>query len=312
MSELIEALLKNRAKDLLKGVTNLLQDEKLVERFYNHPLVYALYDGEFSGKAGLQKSSNAINKRKLPSYIPARTFALSLLGVLGVEGTTAANSVQALRDTINKINVEDIGSETLESMKQALLAMVDDAQGDVNRLRVSVENWYDGTMDRVSGWYKRRVQWIIFGLGLLAAVVLNVDTIYIANTLLYDIPLRTSLVAAAQEYAKGDATTRETAAKQRLEESLERIQQLGLPIGWSKRSDISGSTLKPRTEQNKFLMIFGWVFTGLAVSLGAPFWFDLLNKIMVIRSTVKPHEKSPEETSEDRQNAQQHQNSNNS
>jgi hypothetical protein len=45
----------------------------------------------------------------------------------------------------------------------------------------------------------------------------------------------------------------------------------------------------------------GWLLTALAISLGAPFWFDLLNKIMVIRSTVKPHEKSPEEASEDRQ-----------
>jgi hypothetical protein len=36
--------------------------------------------------------------------------------------------------------------------------------------------------------------------------------------------------------------------------------------------------------------------------LGAPFWFDVLNKFMVIRSTVKPYEKSPPEASEDRQN----------
>ena len=29
--------------------------------------------------------------------------------------------------------------------------------------------------------------------------------------------------------------------------------------------------------------------------LGAPFWFDVLNRLMVIRSTVKPKEKSPDE-----------------
>jgi hypothetical protein len=39
--------------------------------------------------------------------------------------------------------------------------------------------------------------------------------------------------------------------------------------------------------------------TGLAVSLGAPFWFDLLNKFIVVRSTVKPTEKSgPEKAKE--------------
>jgi hypothetical protein len=49
------------------------------------------------------------------------------------------------------------------------------------------------------------------------------------------------------------------------------------------------------------LPLLGWLLTAGAISLGAPFWFDLLNKFMVIRSTVKPHEKSLEEGSEDRQ-----------
>jgi hypothetical protein len=47
--------------------------------------------------------------------------------------------------------------------------------------------------------------------------------------------------------------------------------------------------------------VLGWLLTALAVMLGAPLWFDVLNQIMVIRSTVKPHEKSGEEASMDRQ-----------
>ena len=39
--------------------------------------------------------------------------------------------------------------------------------------------------------------------------------------------------------------------------------------------------------------------TGFALSLGAPFWFDMLNKFMVVRATVKPHEKSQDEGSKD-------------
>lgn len=48
------------------------------------------------------------------------------------------------------------------------------------------------------------------------------------------------------------------------------------------------------------LTIFGWLLTAVAVSLGAPFWFDTLNKLVVVRSTVKPKEKSAEEASKDR------------
>ena len=43
----------------------------------------------------------------------------------------------------------------------------------------------------------------------------------------------------------------------------------------------------------------GWLLTAFAVSLGAPFWFDLLNRVMVIRSTVKPREKSRDQGSRD-------------
>ena len=46
-------------------------------------------------------------------------------------------------------------------------------------------------------------------------------------------------------------------------------------------------------------MVAGWIVTALAVSLGAPFWLDLLNKFMVVRSTIKPSEKSGREASKD-------------
>ena len=53
-----------------------------------------------------------------------------------------------------------------------------------------------------------------------------------------------------------------------------------------------------------FAVVCGWLVTAFAVMLGAPFWFDVLNKFMIIRSTVKPHEKSAEAGSEDRQSGE--------
>jgi hypothetical protein len=43
--------------------------------------------------------------------------------------------------------------------------------------------------------------------------------------------------------------------------------------------------------------LFGWFITAYAVSLGTPFWFDMPDKLIVIRSAVKPHEKSQEDVS---------------
>lgn len=44
----------------------------------------------------------------------------------------------------------------------------------------------------------------------------------------------------------------------------------------------------------------GLLFTEVALSLGAPFWFDVFNKFIVVLSTIEPREKSPEEASKDR------------
>ena len=90
-----------------------------------------------------------------------------------------------------------------------------------------------------------------------------------------------------------------------MKRSLCDIESLGLPIGWEYEND-------PRRRwpgldftgpggwgDQIYWHWLGWLVTALAVSLGAPFWFDLLNKFIVVRSTVKPKEKSPEEPSKD-------------
>jgi hypothetical protein len=83
------------------------------------------------------------------------------------------------------------------------------------------------------------------------------------------------------------------------------LDDLHLPVGWDNAKFSVHCADWPKNQDEWFGNFFfpwvGWILTALAASLGAPFWFDVLNKFMVIRSTVKPHEKSPEESSEDRQ-----------
>jgi hypothetical protein len=160
-------------------------------------------------------------------------------------------------------------------------------------------------MDRVSGWYKRRVQGTVIILGIVVAVLVNADTITIANSLSHDVSMRNALVAAAQEYAKPstsspapnpnaeiDACKRdENSPECKVATDLAQISRLGLPVGW----DRDDPRLWPPTLLGWLPKLLGWLITAAAISLGAPFWFDLLNRFMVVRSTVKPREKSPEE-----------------
>ncbi len=194
-------------------------------------------------------------------------------------------------------------------VKGALTALIDEVGTNVDKARKNIEDWYDSGMDRVSGWYKRHVQKITLTVAILAAIAVNADTINIATRLSYDATMRQSLVAAAQEYAKAPSATQsasiQTVALQtqdcqnmdtpecRVKRNLEEIQKPGLPIGW-QRDALPGSLFDWLSK------ILGLALTAFAVSLGAPFWFDMLNKIMVVRSTVKPQEKSPEEPAVDR------------
>jgi hypothetical protein len=74
-----------------------------------------------------------------------------------------------------------------------------------------------------------------------------------------------------------------------------------LPIGWTGwDANVDDPRRMPDTVMAWVLKIVGVLLTAFAVSQGAPFWFDLLNKVMVIRSTVKPKEKSVEQPSKDR------------
>ena len=75
LNELIEGAVKNRARDLERGIRTLFADPNatvLVQQLYNHPLVSSLFRGRYDQN----------KKRNLPAYIPARTFALALMDVL--------------------------------------------------------------------------------------------------------------------------------------------------------------------------------------------------------------------------------------
>ena len=359
-NEGIESFLKKRSKNLERGIRELLGDLTLqaasstrpngtagspvsdqpgatdgnkaadqtstdfVELLYNHGLINSLYRGKY-GETPLGK---------LPSYIPAANFALAVLD---------------LRKTIKPLP---------RNLQSALDAFEMKAKGDLDVLQRELENWYDSSMDRVSGWYKRQTQMIVVALGLVAAMVLNVDSLYIARRLSTDPNLRQSVARMAEEAAKhppqnqtsqasstvtgtpaSDQGTPSTTPSQpqsgqtaspaseadavaQIRSNLQTLDGVGLPLGWQdftadfrarRAAQARALKLQGKTPANESrLAVYleagveavkmhgvGWIITALAVSLGAPFWFDMLNKIMVVRATVKPAEKSGTAASKD-------------
>ena len=252
INEQIAAILKLRNSNLQKGIQNLLNQPGLVEKVMNHPLI-----------TGITQGSSA------PSYLPSNTFALALLQTLGpsaLENPTVQKiGLGILRAKVSKM------PET--SSRDALLSLIDSANGDPEKLQKGIEDWFNAAMDRVTGVYKRQMGRITFLTALLITVILGVDTISIGNTLYRDQALRQAIQGSIDVTKTPDGV--QTIVKQ--------LQGYNIPLGWE---------ILPITPLDWAKKIAGLLATTFAVSLGASFWFDLLKTFTNPRSSGPPPEKS--------------------
>jgi len=236
-------------------------------------------------------------------------------------GALAASGSSAISLENVRANVSKLGNPEVE---RVLLTAIDTAQGDLDKAVKSVEAWYDSAMDRVSGWYRRTTQWVLLFVALVVVVALNINTISIVHYLSQDGKARAAVVdeagrILATEREKGKPVldgatagqpqnvgvpTSSLAAQRSMDyrQAENALAAQRLPLGWNQGWGAPQKTSDPKDLWNFWAgPLLGWLITAFAATLGAPFWFDVLNKFMVVRSTVKPHEKSPEEGSEDRQ-----------
>ncbi|HKY05974.1 MAG TPA: hypothetical protein VJQ56_13850 [Blastocatellia bacterium] len=305
----IEAWLNTRAAYLEYGIRELLHDTKaegLARSFFNHPLINSLFKQEYKPPEYKQDEpakppSIFTSGKNLPAYIPSKNFALALMDIAARGPQTNAVSSHPGSPIISldsvRANILNINNQAVQ---RALLTAIDSAQGDLNKAQANIEAWYDSAMDRVSGWYKRSTHWMLFCIGLVVAVGLNINTLTIADYLYQNDGTRAAMVVRAESAAKDPDSQGAT-----YKEALEELNSYDLPIGWSDKQTGQRLWFEPDSKgvwKDWVAPILGWLMTAFAATLGAPFWFDVLNKVMVIRSTVKPREKSQEEGSEDRQN----------
>jgi hypothetical protein len=215
---------------------------------------------------------------------------------------------------------------------------IEQANGDLQRFRLLTENWYNDTMERVGGWYKRQTNRILIGIGLCLAITFKVSTIDIVKKLSADKEVRTAFVNNATDFIKGNVdkvkplakgaidTLKETGGRSisetvsgdttfdALRSEVERMKALyqsniaeantTLGLGWGNFGVTD--TTKGLRWYEKLWYIFrqtlttphywiGFLITAFAISLGAPFWFDLLNRFVNLRvSGAKPDDKSSE------------------
>lgn len=275
-----------RAKGLRKSLAQLLAandaagqaDSSIFDAVFGHSLIRGIFP-----------------KKQLPSYVPAQNFALALIDAL------ADGSQSPLFTQIERGVARIPGG----SVKQTMQAFVTEAAGDVDKLKTRITAWFDDAMDRLSGVYKRRSQAWMFAIGVVISASLNVDSINIATTLWNDPAKRDAIVAAAQKYESAQTTSADM--QKAAKDVQDIVESLPLPIGWddiirkvecaSAPTPAECKPVPPQALLDRLKLVgsafwqaltawtvIGWLITALAISFGAPFWFDALEDVLKMRA----------------------------
>lgn len=310
---ILNSVLKSRAKDLQHTMQNLLFDpswKDIAGKIIKSPFITSLKRTD----------------EKFPSYIPARNFVLAFMETVkeGAGGAAdASGNVPFGRSMLDGNNL------IVGDAKKVLVGLLDKAGEDRESFMKGLEQFYNDAMERAGGWYKRKAKRIVFILGIVIVFALNVDTIRITKAMWEqpDLAKQTADIAANSSFAYDTSTgsvymipknvektdtvtsiTTDTAGSgkktvtvsnqqiKHISDAKSAISALPLPIGW-----VSGNY---PSLCGKF-DFWGWVsklvglmITAGAISLGAPFWFDLMNKFINLRTAGKKPEDGKDDKKE--------------
>ena len=256
---------------------------------------------------------------KNPSWIDKKVFAQSLMQIVMSDPEAAdleaaepnvAEPKEASKD--NKENVLLVTEQVNfymallpEDLKKSLNLIVQKAKekagNTLNSIQEEIEDLYEAYMERVTEWYKKRMKIILGVAGFLFALLFNLDSIHFTKAFFSDAELRKSHVMLSRSLAANEGkikynTTVLDSIKGKVSSDKEDVAVI-LISGFN----IDGESTKDKIDQSKLniglgkilntsrhdllFSILGIFTTGLALSFGSTFWFDLLKKILKPSST---------------------------
>jgi hypothetical protein len=212
-------------------------------------------------------------KTRNPAYLPAAAFAAALLDEI-IADPTRETSIETVRDAVHRL-------PDSVPFKAALVSLLTTAGNDLATFVGAVEGWYDAKMDQIGGAYRRWAKRWLIVFGIAVAVVLQLDAIAIGRSLYASPPQRELVVASAGNGTLCPAGQTFDATRRCVDGELDRLGAAGLPIGWSAHQ-------RPVGMGAWLLKILGLAVTAIAATLGAPFWFDVLNRLGSLRNAGRP------------------------
>jgi hypothetical protein len=242
LQEALSAVFRLRAGMLRACLQRMLHDPAftgIARALYAHPLISTRTD----------LTDPHAPQHPGPSYIEPANFAIALIDAIRGGGAALDSAIAAVPDP---------------QLRRTLNTLYAQTGGDVQRFQAALGGWFDSTMARLSGAYKRRQLLVSFLLALLLAILLNIDSIHLFQTLWRQPALAAgvhAVPAALDAKLVNDLAT--------------------LPIGWT--------SFPPVLDGAFALQVTGWLITASTTLFGAPFWFDILQRAINLRSTgAKP------------------------
>jgi hypothetical protein len=270
IQEWVSQALSWKANMLEGSIQGLLgNDTELRKKFYEHPLIQSLHT-----KGGLRK----------PAGIPPDKFALVLFDVFMQAGSEESLFEKA-EPTFEKLHKSILGMRESSNLKRAevaksldtlLMGLEDNfrrSNAGIAESRKRVEDWFDNSMERLRGSYIRRLQIFSILTGVLVAGILNADSVAIINKLWKD-PLARQVVSdQARNFelpAQNEGTPPSPAD---VATYMDQLQGFSIPLGWTAEN-------LPKTAADWPGKLLGILISGIAAAQGAPFWFDMIRKMI--------------------------------
>ena len=268
IQEWISGIFSLRSKNLKKGIEQLVGDE-VATSIYRHPIMNTM-----------KEKKGRVFKSPMPSYLKSNYFSHMLIDVISTDKSFSG-------DKMKKIE-QSIGSIPDSNLKDVLRSFSARAEGKLEKFEELISEWFDAGMERASGWYKRSIQKYILGVSFLIVILINANALKVARVLWNDDFLRKQTVAVAEKLSTDDPSkTRD--------KNIRGAAYL-YPIGWDAVCSTDGvdnsscfpcNSNSPWTWWTYLESLIGWFITAISVSLGAPFWFDLLGKVSNMRQTAR-------------------------
>lgn len=273
VNELISSWRGWRGLFLEEGLKRLL-------KFKDNPAIFEKFtNNEFYKQ--LRQHKAPLRVSRAPEWLSNKNFVSILVNTL----KKSEGVVEKVDEMIEGLPADSKLREILEQFKS-------EGHEDVTAFKIRLSSWFDDVMDHSSAWYKRHLQMVTLFVGLAISAVINADSFDIYYNLSNNATARQSISTMAEAFiANNDVlpapkTYTDTLTLQEIQTeigkltSTEEYAQISnvLGLGWTNaKLDISAMGWLQR--------ILGWFITALAISLGAPFWFNALKKIVSIRTS---------------------------